>query len=129
VPQLFAQYVEQGGDPSRYSSWINSSVKYALLTRGERQLETALKDPTNRHNAIINRMIDARVGVKDGEVSVEDYGREEANAQIREYDWAGNFAPKQTVGQGTEESPSPLGMQSSEDLDAIETAPSLDLTP
>jgi len=119
VPGLFAQYVEQGGDPSRYSSWINSSIKYALLTRGERQLQTALKDPTNRHNAIINRLIDAKVGVREGEVGVEDYGRADADAQIREFDWTGNYAPKHTVGQGTDESPSPLLESPSDDLDPI----------
>jgi hypothetical protein len=115
VPELFAQFVEHGGDPSRFSSWINQSVKYALLTRGERQLMTALKDPTNRHNAIIQRLIDAEIGVKEGEVGIEDYGREAAREQIRQYDWEGNFAPKDTVGEGEGlegfEPPAPSGLE------------------
>lgn len=87
VPGLFAQYVEQGGDPRNYSRWVKDSFKSALDTRGERMLEKALKDKTNSQTAYIARLLDAQVGVNEGEQSTEDYGYEEEMNRVIEEGW------------------------------------------
>jgi len=76
VPGLFEQYVTNGGDPRYYSRWIKESFKSALETRSERALDKALKDPTNRSNAMIGRLLDGQVDVDESDQATDDYGRE-----------------------------------------------------
>lgn len=77
VPQLFEQFVANGGDPRYYTRWVKDSFESALETRSERALDKALKDPTNRSNAQIGRLLDGQIDVDEAEQNPDDYGREE----------------------------------------------------
>jgi hypothetical protein len=97
VPRLFDEYVKNGGDPRRYSSWVKDATKYALGTRSENRLAQALKDETNRSNASIARLLDGEVGIREGELSTEDYGREAAIDQILRSGWETAPNPGETL--------------------------------
>lgn len=87
VPRLFEAYVKNGGDPRRYTSWVKDAAKYALQTRSENRLAQALGDESNRSNATISRLLDGEVGIREGELSTEDYGRERAIEQVMASGW------------------------------------------
>lgn len=88
VPKLFADYVEQGGDPRHYSRFLKESFKSALDTRAERMLDKALKDPNNASNAYIARLLDAGIDVAEDEESGDDYGREAQIEKMIQDGWA-----------------------------------------
>jgi hypothetical protein len=87
VPALYQQYVDQGGDPRRYSRWVKDAFTAARDTRGERMLEKALKDTSNSQNAYIARLLDAQVGVDEDEQNTEDYGAEQEMQRLIEQGW------------------------------------------
>lgn len=95
LPQLFKDYVEQGGDPRKWNRFVKDNFDAATKTRSERALEKALKDKTNRSQAAIGRLMDGQVGVREGEMDIEDYGQEAARNKI--------------IDDGWETSPSPTG--------------------
>lgn len=97
VPTLFAGYVEKGGDPRYYSKFVKESFEAALDSRGERQLEEALKDPTNRSNAYIGRLLDAGIDVDEDENSTDDYGREAQISQLIDQGWQESPNPSQEL--------------------------------
>lgn len=82
VPALFEKYVENGGSPAYYTRWVKESSKAALDSRSERALEKALKDQTNRSNAMIARYLDGQVDIRDSDSETSDYGSEAAIDQI-----------------------------------------------
>lgn len=87
LPQLYAKYVEQGGDPRYYSRWVKESFSSALDTRGERMLDEALKDKDGSKNAYLARLLDAQVGVNEDEHNTEDYGYEREMNRVIEEGW------------------------------------------
>jgi hypothetical protein len=104
IPDLYGQYVKQGGDPKYYSRWVKESFKAALDTRGERMLEKALKDKDGSKNAYIGRLLDAQVGVKEDEDNTEDYGRAAEQERLIQQGWeiqpdldpsVGNMVPEE----------------------------------
>lgn len=95
VPKLFSEYVQSGGDPRRYTSWVKDASKYALLTRGENRLNQALADPTNRSNTTISRMLDGEVGVREGELASDDYGRSATIEQVLQAGWQTTPVPSE----------------------------------
>lgn len=109
VPKIFADYVEKGGDPRFYSRYVKESFKAALDTRGERQLEEALKDPNNRSNAYIARLLDAGIDVEEDENSTDDYGREEQIKNLIDQGWQEVPEPGAEVLQPTPTTNTPLG--------------------
>lgn len=102
VPQLFAKYVENGGDPKYYTRWVKDSAKAALETRSERALEKALKDKTNRSNAVIGRYLDGQVDISESDHETDDYGAEQAIEGIMEQQVAPTAEPTQYDGLPTE---------------------------
>lgn len=52
---VFATYIQQGGDPKQYKKWIKSQFKAATETRTERELERLLKNDRNQSDA--NRLL------------------------------------------------------------------------
>lgn len=82
LPGLFADYAAAGGDGKHYSRWVHDSFKAARNTRGERQLETALKNQSNTKNSYIGRLLDAQVGVQSDEENEDDYGAKLAQEQL-----------------------------------------------
>lgn len=97
VPLLFEQYVKNGGDPRRYTSWVKDNTKYAMNTRSENRLAQALADKTNRSNNTIQRMLDGEVGITEGELSTEDYGQKETVDQIIQDSWEAAPQPLDTL--------------------------------
>lgn len=76
VPKIFAQYVEAGGDPRYYTRWVKSAFSAALDSRGERQLQNALKKTDGSQNAYIARLLDSQIDVNEDDTADDDYGRQ-----------------------------------------------------
>jgi len=105
VPDLFASYVDSGGDPRYWSKWVKQNFKAALDTRAERQLKQTLTDP--RKSSYAQRLLDAGVDTPEAEGG-DDYGREAQEKAVIDAGWEG-------VGEPTG---NPL------DHEAVETEPS-----
>lgn len=88
LPNLFAKYVEQGGDPRQYTAWVKRAFDSATKTRDERMLEKALKDPNNQSNAYIGRLLDGEVDVAEDENNEDDYGQAAAMEQLINDGWS-----------------------------------------
>lgn len=65
IPDVFRQYVENGGDPRNFRRWFKATYIAATDTRAQRQLEKAMKDP-NKMDQVL-RLLDAGVSVDDDE--------------------------------------------------------------
>jgi hypothetical protein len=87
VPALFEKYVEAGGDPRYYTRWVKESFSSALDSRGERQLEKAMKKNDGSKNAEIGRLLDANVDINEDDLASDDYGRETEIDQLVEQGW------------------------------------------
>lgn len=59
IPQVFNQYIEQGGDPRYFRRWMKATYISATETRSARQLESAMKSP--EHMDQVLRLLDAGV--------------------------------------------------------------------
>src|SRR3546814_5287134 len=59
LPNLFVQYVENGGDVKYFTRWYKDAMESALETRSERRLTDLMKN--DRKMASVNRLIDAGV--------------------------------------------------------------------
>lgn len=59
LPGIYHQYLQNGGDPAQFRRWLKQNVIAATSTRGQRQLDAAMKDP-NRMNQVV-RLLDAGV--------------------------------------------------------------------
>src|SRR3546814_10316719 len=59
LPNLFVQYVENGGDVKYFTRWYKDAMESALETRSERRLTDLMKN--DRKMASVNRLIDADV--------------------------------------------------------------------
>lgn len=93
LPGLFTKYVEQGGDPRYYTRWVKSSFESALDSRGERQLDKALKKTDNSKNAEIGRLLDAQTDINEDDTASDDYGREAEIDQLVQQGWEGTPDP------------------------------------
>lgn len=102
LDELFAKYVEQGGDPRYYTRWKKNVAESALHSRSERMLDKALKDKTGRSQAYIGRLLDGQVDVDEDERATDDYGR---NAQIEDL-----------VAQSWATTPNPTGSPTGEEF-------------
>lgn len=96
VPRLFEKYVSEGGDPRHYSRWLKDSFTKALDTRAERELDKAMKDPTNRSNATIARLLDGQVDVDEDDQNTDDYGREQQISNMISQSWEATPPPNAT---------------------------------
>jgi hypothetical protein len=65
LPDIFEQYLKQGGDPKNFRRWLKGSYMAATSTRGQRQLEQAMKDPAKTDQLL--RLLDNGVTVNDDE--------------------------------------------------------------
>lgn len=65
MPQVFEQYIENGGDPRNFRRWLKQTYIAATDTRGQRQLEKAMKDPAKAEYVL--RLLDAGVTVQEDE--------------------------------------------------------------
>lgn len=93
LPGLFEQYVSQGGDPRYYTRWVKTSFESALDSRGERQLEKALKKTDGSKNAEIGRLLDSQIDINEDDLASDDYGRETEIDQVIEQGWAATPDP------------------------------------
>jgi hypothetical protein len=66
LPAIYQNYLENGGDPRQYQKWLKANQQAATSTRGERQLDAALKsvykDPVKMGQ--ITRLLDSGVTAK-----------------------------------------------------------------
>lgn len=77
LPELFVQYVENGGRREYFTRWYNDAMESALETRSQRQLEDLMKNGMKM--AQVNRLLDAGVTpAMEADVGDEDYGQAEA---------------------------------------------------
>lgn len=65
IPDIFNTYVANGGDPKHYRRWIREQYEAASETRGERQLDKALKSSTKLND--VERLLDMGVSITDSE--------------------------------------------------------------
>jgi hypothetical protein len=70
LPQIAERYLQNGGDPRYFRRWLKTNYQAATSTRGERQLEAALKDPDKMQQVV--RLLDAGVSI-DADESTEGY--------------------------------------------------------
>lgn len=99
MPGLFAQYVQEGGDPRFYSRWVKDTFESALSSRSERQLEKALKDPNNSNSVLIGRLLDSQIDISTEDSSADDYGREEQIEQVVKRGWETTPEPDPAMNQ------------------------------
>lgn len=71
IPRYYEQYVQNGGDPTRFRRWIRDSFEAATKSRAERQLEDILDDENKM--AMIERLLDAEVMVDETELNPDYY--------------------------------------------------------
>ena len=93
VPELFQKYVAEGGDPRYYTRWVKGAFDSALDSRGERQLEGALKKIDGSKNAQIGRLLDANIDINEDDLASDDYGRETEIDQLIQQGWEGTPDP------------------------------------
>lgn len=80
LPDLFVEYVENGGRKEYFTRWYKDAMESALETRSERQLDKLMKNGSKM--AQINRLIDAGVTANDeAGIGDEDYGQAAAIKQ------------------------------------------------
>jgi pentatricopeptide repeat protein len=65
MPDVFNQYMKNGGDPRHFRRWMKTTYIAATSTRGERQLEQLMKDPSRMEEAM--RLMDAGVSISEDE--------------------------------------------------------------
>lgn len=92
VPKLFADYLQAGGTPN-YSRFLKDTFESALDSRSERALQKALKDPNNKSNALIARLLDGQVDIQEDEQATDDYGREDQIDELVAKGWETSAAP------------------------------------
>ena len=93
VPELFKQYVENGGSPRYYTRWLKESFAAAQDTRSERALDKALRDPQNASMAAIGRLLDGQTDIADEDANPDDYGRQAQIDQLARADWQQTPSP------------------------------------
>lgn len=71
IPQVFEQYLKNGGDPRHFRRWLKMTYVAATSTRAERQLEKVMKDPAKMEQVL--RLLDAGVSLdEDAKTSDSD---------------------------------------------------------
>ena len=69
IPQIYQQYLTNGGDPRQFNRWIQNNYRDANNTRSsvelQKQLSAAFKNPDKM--AMITRLLDAGVSVGSNE--------------------------------------------------------------
>jgi hypothetical protein len=65
LPEIWEGYVETGGDPRYFRSWIKRNYESATSTVATRRLDQLMNDPATFSNAM--RMMDMGVGVEEDE--------------------------------------------------------------
>lgn len=84
LPELFVEYVKNGGRREYFTRWINDMMESATESRSQRQLQELLANGTKM--AQVHRLLDAGVTpAMEAEVGDEDYGQAEAiKARVRD---------------------------------------------
>jgi hypothetical protein len=70
LPEVFEQYIKNGGDPRNFRRWLKGTYVAATSTRGQRMLEKVAKDPSKMEQIL--RLLDAGVTVNDDEALGND---------------------------------------------------------
>lgn len=65
LPDIFDQYLKNGGDPRYFRRWLKDTYESATVTRGERQLQKILDDPDKMQEVM--RLLDAGVSIDSDE--------------------------------------------------------------
>ena len=65
LPGIWEDYVETGGDPRYFRSWVKRNYESATTTVGNRRLNQLLNDPAAFSDAM--RMMDMGVGIEEDE--------------------------------------------------------------
>lgn len=68
LPEIFEQYLSNGGDPRYFRRWLKSNYEAATESRAERQLDSTLKNPEKMGMTL--RLLDAQVGIDADENTV-----------------------------------------------------------
>lgn len=61
LPDIFAKYVENGGNPQHFRRWIKSAYDSATETNAKRQLDRLMSNPSNWQ--YVDRLLEAGVGM------------------------------------------------------------------
>ena len=67
---ILSTYIENGGDPRNFRRWVKSSFESATTTSAQRQLKSALNNPSKLEQAI--RLMDAGVSITADEATDVD---------------------------------------------------------
>lgn len=98
LPEIFNQYLKNGGDPRYFRRWIKENYEAATKTRSERQLESALKNPARMDEVL--RLLDAGVSI-DSDENTKDpqlgYGPQDGDELNQTGLSLGNYAGQQTI--------------------------------
>jgi hypothetical protein len=70
IPDIFAKYVENGGDPREYRKWMTKAYESAEKTNAQRQLDSVISNPSKME--MVQRLLDAEVDIDESE-SEEQY--------------------------------------------------------
>lgn len=95
LPGLFTDYVEAGGRPEYWSRWVKQNFSAAGETRGEKQLQQALKNPDSQKVQYMQRLLDAGVDTPDAE-NGDDYGAQAEMESVIEQGWQDRGEPTET---------------------------------
>ena len=109
LPDIFAKYVENGGDPRHYRRWIKSNYEAATTTRAERQLDSVMSNPSKMTQ--VQRLLDAEVSVDESETETETYKSQEEDSADDITRWENPDMP--------EEIQDPVGMSAADLTDPI----------
>lgn len=80
IPRYYEQYVQNGGDPTRFRRWIRDNFEAATTTRAERQLEEVMNNENKM--AMIERLLDAQVEIDESELNPDYYQIEEPETNL-----------------------------------------------
>ncbi len=101
LPQIFQQYLTNGGDPRYFRRWIKENYIAATQSRSERQLTSALKNPARMDEVL--RLLDAGVSVDSDEKTQDPtlgYGSHPDDELNQDSLSLGNYAGQQTTEPG-----------------------------
>ncbi len=67
LPEYFNEYIRRGGDPRRFTQWVNRVAKAATTTRADTLLQSLSKSKNPANTQLMQRLLDFGVSIQDNE--------------------------------------------------------------
>lgn len=108
LPDIFAKYVEDGGNPQHFRRWVKSAYDSATQTNAKRQLDRLMANPANWE--YVDRLLEAGVDM-DVEDNLETYPMGQPEREAKRDIWTSLSEPLATPNE------TPLRQQDADGFD------------